>query len=294
MRSLVPTLKKSTWGARRSAVTAALGTSRFRPMGTSSAKATPSRRSPARVSSRRARTTCRSLGPVTNGNMMRSGPWHGRAQQGAELGPEGLGGAAQQAQRPLPQRGVRAASARRARGPRGPTSQVRTVTGCGPHLLEQAAVDLDLPLLGRPAARAAEEVLGAEEADALRAVLAARCAASSGNSTLAEEATRTPSRVTQGSARVSCSRGPHRAAAPWPARSAASAGSDGSTTTARLRCRPPPPGARRDARGRILQADHRRDPEGAGQDRGVMASAIRRRWRRRARAPSPAPPPPKA
>ena len=47
MRSFVPTLKKSTSGASRSATTAALGTSRLTPTGTSSRKATPSARSSA-------------------------------------------------------------------------------------------------------------------------------------------------------------------------------------------------------------------------------------------------------
>ena len=60
-------------------------------------------------------------------------------------------------------------------GPRGTQVLEPHVPGAdgdrvGVHLVEEPAVDVDLLLLAREAPAAAEEVLGAEEADALRAV----------------------------------------------------------------------------------------------------------------------------
>ena len=157
------------------------------------------------------------------------GAVRGGAQQGPQLGAEGLGGAAHEAQGALAQGGVGAGGPARAPGPRDrrPTS---APSPDGGHLLEQPPVDLVLALLVRPAPRAPEQVLRAEEADPLRAVLQRRAPPPPGTPRWPRRATRVPSRVTQGRTRASA-RGRTRRS-PCPARRTARAGSPGSITTA--------------------------------------------------------------
>ena len=197
----------------------------------------PSRRSPARVSSSRSSTSRRSLGPVTNGNMMRSGPCSAARSSARSWARKGSGSRRMRRSARSPSAGFALV------GP--PGSEVLGADVPGPHrhrvrpdLLEHPPVDLVLPLLVRPPARAAEQVLGAEEPDALRAVLQrVRRLLGELRVCRGERRARRP-----GSRRAA--RGTPRAVRPgarsWPARSAASAGSTGSMTTPRA-CRPPPP-----------------------------------------------------
>ena len=130
MRSFVPTLKKSTSGASRSATTAALGTSRLTPTGTSSRKATPSARSSALTRSSSASARRRSPGPLTNGNMIRTGPCSPARSSARSCTRKGSGDRRSRRSALSPSAGFGLD------GPEGPsasspTSQVRTVTGCG-------------------------------------------------------------------------------------------------------------------------------------------------------------------
>ena len=130
----------------------------------------PSARSEARASASRSRTTRRSDGPGDEGEHHAQRPFFRRPQQGAELGQERGGIAPDEPRRALPERRVRAG-----RPARGEVVGAHVPGAHGdrprPQPLEQAAIDLDLLLLRRPPPGAAEEVLGAEQADALRAVL---------------------------------------------------------------------------------------------------------------------------
>ena len=244
-------------------MTAALGTSRVRPTGTSlGARRRPRARSSARASASRSRAARRSAGPATKGNMIRSGPVRRRAQQGAQLGAEGRGIAPQQPQRPLAQRRVGAG------GPAG--RQVLRAHVPGAHR-DRVRASSARAAGGRPRTaaprwatpRAAQQVLGAEEADALRAVRAARSPPRRGTPTLASRRTRTPSRVTRGQRRASAAGArPRGGRCSWAARKPARAGADGSTTTS-------PRGAVHHhqrpragcARVASLQADHGGDAE---------------------------------
>ena len=69
IRSLVPIVKKSTSGASRSAASAADGTSIIAPTLTRDRRSAPHLRAGSRAPGALLRP------PVTNGNMMRSGPW---------------------------------------------------------------------------------------------------------------------------------------------------------------------------------------------------------------------------
>ncbi len=100
-----------------------------------------------------------------------------------------------------------------------------------PHLSSSVAVDLDLLLLRRPRARAAEQVLGAEEADALRAVLSARSPPPPGTPRSPAGGPATPSRVTRGQRRGSPAAASSRGSRSWAARKPSRTGSEGSTTT---------------------------------------------------------------
>ena len=101
-------------------------------------------------------------------------PVVGRAQQRAQLHPERLRAARRS------RRSARSPSAGLGLdGPDGPQRLEADVPGADGdrvrvHLLEQPAVDVELLLLARPAQAAAEQVLGAEQADPLRAVLLRR------------------------------------------------------------------------------------------------------------------------
>ena len=220
---------------------------------------------------------------------MRSGPCAAAAQQGADLRAEGLGvAAAAAAGRAPPAPGWGCV------GPPGARSSEAHVPGAHgdrvrAHLVEQPAVDLDLPLLAGPFPRAAQQVLGAEEADPLRAVRQ-RGRRLVGELDVGLQARRPRRRaVTAGRVRVCCRRSSSRRSRSCAARKPASAGPEGSTTTSPARCRPRPPGA---PGGIRRVASPQRRPPRAPRRSGPGSRCGRWRSRRRspppARAPSPA------
>ena len=207
--------------------------------------------------------------PLTNGNMMRTGPWLPAAQQRPQLDAERLRRAAQQAQGPLAERRVRA---RRAGGPERLEAHVPGAhrDRVRVHLLEQPPVDVELVLLARPAQAAARAGTPSGRGRCPRAACVCAVAASSGNSTFASSRTSTPSSVRAGSARVPRSRSSSWRYSSCATRRPSSAAARGVEHHLAARAVDGEQAAGRDLARRVLEARDRRDAERARDDRGVV------------------------